>query len=302
MRAWRSTWRTSGWSCIRADRDDVWSRGHLCPKGTALGHLHHDPDRLRAPLVREGDTWREVTWDEAFARCDELLAPVIAEHGIEAVTAYVGNPLAHTIGLGRYIGVLIGMSGIPMIYSAGTVDQWPKNVSLAPHVRRHVEDPRARHRPHRPARRHGRQPARVPGVAARLPRRDGRDRRHPRPRRPGHRRRPPPHRHRRAGRRVAADRARHRRRAAPGGGAGAVRRGPRRRRHRRRPHRRCRRRPPPRGRLDARACGRRDRRRRRADPGPRPRAGRHAARRGLRPHRHLQPGVRHAGRAGWSTW
>ena len=45
---------------IRADRDDAWSKGHLCPKGTTLGHLHHDPDRLRAPMVRDGDTWREV--------------------------------------------------------------------------------------------------------------------------------------------------------------------------------------------------------------------------------------------------
>jgi anaerobic selenocysteine-containing dehydrogenase len=114
---------------IRADRDDVWSRGHLCPKGTTLGHLHHDPDRLRAPMVRDGETWREVTWDEAFRRCSELLGPVVAEHGIEAVTAYVGNPLAHNFSLGRYVGILIGMSGIPMIYSAGTVDQWPKNLS-----------------------------------------------------------------------------------------------------------------------------------------------------------------------------
>ena len=114
---------------IRADRDDAWSKGHLCPKGTTLGHLHHDPDRLRHPMVRDGDTWCEVTWDEAFQRCSELLAPVVAEHGVEAVTAYVGNPLAHNFSLGRYIGILIGMSGIPMIYSAGTVDQWPKNVS-----------------------------------------------------------------------------------------------------------------------------------------------------------------------------
>jgi anaerobic selenocysteine-containing dehydrogenase len=114
---------------IRPDRDDVWSKGHICPKGTTLGHLHHDPDRLRQPMVRDGETWREVTWDEAFRRCNELLDPVIAEHGIEAVTAYVGNPLAHAFSLGRYVGILIGMSGIPMIYSAGTVDQWPKNVS-----------------------------------------------------------------------------------------------------------------------------------------------------------------------------
>ncbi|MCU1466685.1 MAG: molybdopterin dinucleotide-binding protein [Actinomycetia bacterium] len=115
---------------IRADRDDVWSKGHLCPKGTTLGHLHHDPDRLRTPMLRQPDgTFRAATWDEAFARCGELLLPVIAEHGIEAVTAYVGNPLAHAFSLSRYIGILIGMSGIPMIYSPGTVDQWPKNVS-----------------------------------------------------------------------------------------------------------------------------------------------------------------------------
>jgi anaerobic selenocysteine-containing dehydrogenase len=115
---------------IRADRDDVWSKGHLCPKGTTLGHLHHDPDRLRAPMIRQPDgTFRVATWEEAFARCDELLLPVIAQHGIEAVTAYVGNPLAHALSLSRYIGILIGMSGIPMIYSPGTVDQWPKNVS-----------------------------------------------------------------------------------------------------------------------------------------------------------------------------
>jgi anaerobic selenocysteine-containing dehydrogenase len=45
---------------IRANKDDVWSKGYICPKGTALGELHHDPDRLRAPLVRRGDTFHEV--------------------------------------------------------------------------------------------------------------------------------------------------------------------------------------------------------------------------------------------------
>ncbi len=114
---------------ITPDRDDVWSKGHICPKGTTLGALHHDPDRLRRPVVKQPDgTFKEVSYAEAYARCDELLAPVIAQHGIEAVTAYVGNPLAHAMDLSRYIGILIGMSGIPMIYSPGVVDQWPKNL------------------------------------------------------------------------------------------------------------------------------------------------------------------------------
>jgi anaerobic selenocysteine-containing dehydrogenase len=114
---------------IRPDREDVWSKGFICPKGTTLGHLHDDPDRLRAPMVREGETWREVGWEEAFARCEELLAGVRERHGKESMTAYVGNPTAHNFSLGRYVGLFIGMSQFPMIYSAGTVDQWPKNVS-----------------------------------------------------------------------------------------------------------------------------------------------------------------------------
>ncbi len=114
---------------IRADRDDVWSKGYLCPKGTTLGHLHHDPDRIREPMVRDGDEWRTVTWDEAFARCDELIAGVIERHGREAMTAYIGNPTVHNLSLSRYIGLFVAPAGFPMIYSAGTVDQWPKNVA-----------------------------------------------------------------------------------------------------------------------------------------------------------------------------
>ena len=114
---------------IRGDRDDVWSKGYLCPKGTTLGHLHDDPDRIREPMIRDGDTWREVTWDEAFARCEELVHGVIDQHGISAVTAFIGNPTGHSFTLGRYMPLFIGQSGMPHIYSSGTVDQWPKNVS-----------------------------------------------------------------------------------------------------------------------------------------------------------------------------
>jgi anaerobic selenocysteine-containing dehydrogenase len=116
---------------IRADRDDVWSKGFLCPKGTTLGHLHHDPDRLRAPMIRDGEEWREVSWDEAFARCEELLLGARDSHGLDAMTAYIGNPTVHNFSLGRYVGLFMGLAAFPMIYSAGTVDQWPKNVSSA---------------------------------------------------------------------------------------------------------------------------------------------------------------------------
>jgi anaerobic selenocysteine-containing dehydrogenase len=116
---------------IRANEDDVWSRGYLCPKGTTLGDLHHDPDRLRAPLVRRGDTFHEVTWDEAFAEVERRLHGVMDAHGKGAVTTYIGNPTAHNFSLSRYVAAFAPMSGIERLYSAGTVDQWPKNVSSA---------------------------------------------------------------------------------------------------------------------------------------------------------------------------
>ena len=114
---------------IRPNRDDVWSKGYICPKGTTLGHMHHDPDRLRTPMVRDGDVWREVSWDDAFARCEELLHGVLHRHGKDAMTAYIGNPSAHNFSLGRHIGLFMGLAGFHHIYSPGTVDQQPKNVS-----------------------------------------------------------------------------------------------------------------------------------------------------------------------------
>lgn len=115
---------------IRPNADDVWSRGYVCPKGTVLGEVHHDPDRLRAPMLRNDDgSFREASWPEALEATARGLQGVIARHGIGAVTAYIGNPTAHAWSLSRYVPAFIAMSGIPQTYSAGTVDQWPKNLS-----------------------------------------------------------------------------------------------------------------------------------------------------------------------------
>src|SRR5262249_51479555 len=114
---------------IRPDAEDRWSKGFICPKGTTLGALHDSPDRIRVPMLRDGSRWREVSWDEAFARCESLLRGVLERHGKPAITCYIGNPTAHSFHLGRYVGLFIGMAQLPTLYSAGTVDQWPKNLA-----------------------------------------------------------------------------------------------------------------------------------------------------------------------------
>jgi predicted molibdopterin-dependent oxidoreductase YjgC len=42
-------------------------------------------------MIKVDGQWHEVSWDAAFRRCTELLAPVTKEHGIGAVTCYTGN-------------------------------------------------------------------------------------------------------------------------------------------------------------------------------------------------------------------
>jgi anaerobic selenocysteine-containing dehydrogenase len=116
---------------IRGDRHDVWSAGYLCPKGPALKHLHEDPDRLRAPLVRRAGRLVEAGWDEAFSEAGRLLGAVVASHGRDAVAVYVGNPNVHNLAGQLYLKPLIKALGTRNIFSASTVDQRPKEISSA---------------------------------------------------------------------------------------------------------------------------------------------------------------------------
>ncbi|MFM9368799.1 molybdopterin-dependent oxidoreductase [Streptomyces sp. Da 82-17] len=118
-----------GVTSVRGDADDPFSKGFLCPKGAALGQLDEDPDRLTAPLVRDGEQWREVGWDEAFRRVDAGLRGVLDAHGRDALALYFGNPTFHTMAGFMYRQALTQVSGSRNIYSAGTIDQMPKHVS-----------------------------------------------------------------------------------------------------------------------------------------------------------------------------
>src|SRR6266496_3133210 len=83
---------------IRGDKDDPFSRGHICPKAVALKDVHEDPDRLRRPLRRTAGGWVEVGWDEALDEAAERLAAVQKAHGRNAVAIYQGNPVVHNHG------------------------------------------------------------------------------------------------------------------------------------------------------------------------------------------------------------
>jgi anaerobic selenocysteine-containing dehydrogenase len=121
--------RSDAITLVRGDRDDVFSHGFLCPKGTALKHLEADPDRVRRPLIRRGSEFHEATWDEAFEAIDAGLSPIRERYGPDALAIYLGNPSAHNLAGLVYGRVLLQAARTKNIYSASTVDQMPKQVS-----------------------------------------------------------------------------------------------------------------------------------------------------------------------------
>lgn len=114
---------------VRGDAEDVFSKGFICPKATAIKHLHEDPDRLVEPLVRNGSEWRTSTWEEAFAAVEEGLRPVMEQQGRDAVALYIGNPTVHSLSASIMTVPLVRALGSKNFYSAASVDQMPKHVS-----------------------------------------------------------------------------------------------------------------------------------------------------------------------------
>jgi anaerobic selenocysteine-containing dehydrogenase len=83
---------------VRADKEDVFSHGHLCPKGPAMREVLEDPDRIRRPMRRTGSGWKEIGWTEALDEAGSRLGEIRARHGRDAVGLYSGNPTAHNHG------------------------------------------------------------------------------------------------------------------------------------------------------------------------------------------------------------
>ncbi|GGY00496.1 molybdopterin oxidoreductase family protein [Streptomyces anandii] len=113
----------------RGDRDDVFSKGFICPKGASFGAVDGDPDRLRTPLVRRDGELREATWEEAFDAVAAGIRPVVERYGPHSVGVVLGNPNVHTVAGALYPPVLLAALGTRSLFTASTLDQMPKHVS-----------------------------------------------------------------------------------------------------------------------------------------------------------------------------
>ena len=77
-------------------------------------------------MIREGSSWREVSWEDALDRAADGLRRVRKHHGRDAVAMYYGNPVAHNLGLMTHALPFARALRTRNVYSASSADQLPQ--------------------------------------------------------------------------------------------------------------------------------------------------------------------------------
>jgi len=110
---------------IRGDKEDPFSRGHICPKAPELKTIYEDPDRIKFPLRKTKSGWEEISWQEALTETAQKLHEIQKLFGNDAVGVYQGNPSVHNYGSLLLGSRFTGKLKTKNVYSATSVDQLP---------------------------------------------------------------------------------------------------------------------------------------------------------------------------------
>ncbi|WP_201618970.1 molybdopterin oxidoreductase family protein [Psychrobacter maritimus] len=113
---------------IKGDKNDPFSKGYICPKATALQDLHEDCDRLRHPVERTANGWKEISWPEALDKVAAGIQSVQKKHGQNAFGIYLGNPNVHNLGGMLTIKHLLSSIKTRSRFSATSIDQLPHHI------------------------------------------------------------------------------------------------------------------------------------------------------------------------------
>ena len=102
------------------------------------------PTASAGRCVRRGDTFHEVTWDEAFEAIDAGLTPIREQHGHRRARGVPRQPeRAQPRRVSSTTACSCRRRAPKNVFSASTVDQMPKQVSAGLHVRRRARRSRS---------------------------------------------------------------------------------------------------------------------------------------------------------------
>lgn len=107
---------------VKPDRAHPVSKGYACVKGTSLGDLHHDPDRVDRPLKRVDGDWVAISWDQAIREIGERVRALRADHGDRSIALYSGNPTFFSFQNLVFSAAFVEALGSPNYFASHSVD------------------------------------------------------------------------------------------------------------------------------------------------------------------------------------
>jgi anaerobic selenocysteine-containing dehydrogenase len=107
---------------VKGDFTHPLSKGYTCPKGRAMGKLHHHPDAISQPMLRKDGELVPVSWDECLDDLAARLKAVVDEHGANAVGVYFGSGLGMDAAGFRMGEAFYRGLGAPPRFSPITID------------------------------------------------------------------------------------------------------------------------------------------------------------------------------------
>ncbi len=105
---------------IVGNADHPLTKGFLCFKGKNFGEVHHSGERLRQPLLKDGNSWKPISYEEALDLLATRFSRIKEQYGAESVVFYKGEPLKHQ-EISEYMRHLSYGFGTPNYITVGSL-------------------------------------------------------------------------------------------------------------------------------------------------------------------------------------
>jgi anaerobic selenocysteine-containing dehydrogenase len=104
---------------LRGNKEFPVNRGALCVKGLAAKEHLYNPSRLKYPMKKEDNSWKQISWDEALSTIAKKLKETKQEYGAESFAVFHGcEQLGET---SYFIRRFMNVYGSPNLVTVGSM-------------------------------------------------------------------------------------------------------------------------------------------------------------------------------------
>jgi formate dehydrogenase (coenzyme F420) alpha subunit len=105
---------------VYGNPDNFWTKGAMCPKGKSVVDLTYSPHRILHPMIREGETWKKISYEKALQIVAEKILDIKKNYPKEyAHRLAMFEPLWESRESEIAAKLALNMAGFPDICSPG---------------------------------------------------------------------------------------------------------------------------------------------------------------------------------------